>query len=113
RRGGAHGGGELRRRGRIDLEASRKVRPEIRLVAFRIKRRLATLRRGEHDIVAGVLECVKGGGKLLKPEAGLPAGVAELVMRGENHKDFQDFLLLVGGLLSVSVTSPGCSADKR
>ena len=62
-------------------------------VALRIERRLAALGRGKHDLGAGFLERVVGGGELLEPEARLAARVAELVVRGQNHQDLHKLLL--------------------
>jgi hypothetical protein len=53
---------------------------ESRLVALRVERRLATLGRGQHDLGTGILEDVVRRGQLFEPEAGLAAGVAELVV---------------------------------
>ena len=64
----------------IGFEPVCKVGLKVWLVAFRIERRLAALRRGKHDISAGFLERVVGGRELFEPEAGLTAGVAELVV---------------------------------
>jgi hypothetical protein len=53
---------------------------ESRLVALGGERRLATLGRGQHDLRTGILEGVVRRGQLFVPEAGLAAGVAELVV---------------------------------
>jgi len=87
---------ELRLRVRIGFEPVRKVGLKVWLVALRIERRLATLRRGNHDLGAGVLECVVGCGELLQPEACLTAGVAELVVRCEDHQDLHQIVLSRG-----------------
>jgi hypothetical protein len=84
---------ELRFRVRIGFEPVRKVGLKVWLVALRIERRLAALWRGEHDLGAGFLERVVGGGELLEPEARLTAGVAELVVRGQNHQDLHNLVL--------------------
>ena len=81
---------ELRFRACVAFEPARKVGLKVRLVALRIERRLAALRRGKHYLGAGVLERVVGGGELLQPEARLTAGVAELVVRGQNHQDLHN-----------------------
>src|SRR6516225_6836045 len=83
----------------IGFEPMRKVGLEVWLIALRIERRLAALRRGQHDLGAGFLERVVGGGELLEPEAGLTAGVAELVVRGQNHQDLHKLLLSRGHFL--------------
>src|SRR5262249_35528536 len=44
--------------------------------------------RCEGDVGAGILEHVVRCGQLLQPEAGLAAGVAQLVVGGQNHQDF-------------------------
>src|SRR5215471_13384668 len=84
---------ELRLCACIGFEPTRKVRPKVWLVAFRIERRLAALWRGNHDLGAGVLERVVGGSELLEPKARLTARVAELVVRGQNHHDLHKILL--------------------
>src|SRR5689334_7501340 len=76
--------GELRLGGFVGIEAARQFGLEHRLVALGIERRLAALGRRERYLGAGFLEDVKGCGKLFEPEAGLLAGVAELVMRSQN-----------------------------
>src|SRR6185369_1291594 len=98
----AHRRSELRLRGGIGFEPVGEVGLKLRLVALRIERRLAALRRGENDLGAGILEHVVGRGELLEPEAGLAAGVAERVVRGEDHQDFHAYLLR---FLSVSTES--------
>jgi len=77
----------------IGFETMRKVGLEVWLVAFRIERRLAALRRGKRHLGASVLEREVRGGEFLEPKACLTAGVAELVVRGQNHQDLHQFLL--------------------
>jgi hypothetical protein len=50
----------------ISFEPMRKVGLKVWLVALRIGRRLAALRRGNHDLGASVLERVVGRGELLE-----------------------------------------------
>src|SRR5262245_37043797 len=78
---------ELRLRGAVGFPPMGEIGLETRLVALRIERRLATLRRGEHDLDASRRERVVRRGELLEPEARLAAGVAEPVVRGEDHQD--------------------------
>src|SRR5262249_40891003 len=59
---------ELRFRIRVGFEPVRKVGLKVWLVALRIERRLAALRRGKHDLGAGFLERVVGSSELLEPE---------------------------------------------
>src|SRR5688572_33442492 len=77
----------MRLGGGVGLEAVGELGLEARLVALRIQRRLAALRRRQDDIRARILELVIGSSELFEPEASLLTGVAELVMRGENHED--------------------------
>ena len=79
--------GKLRLCCGIRLEPMREFGLEVRLVALRIERRLAALRRGEHDLGASVLEMVIWRGEFLQPEAGLASCIAELVVGGKNHQD--------------------------
>ena len=85
--------GELCIRGRIGFKAAGKVGLKPRFVALRIERRLTAFRRGEHDLGAGVLEHEIRRRQFLEPEACLSAGVAELIVRGENHQDFHNEVL--------------------
>jgi hypothetical protein len=89
--------GKLRLRCSIGLEPTREVGLEVRLVALRIERRLAALRRGEHALGASVLEPVIRRGEFLQPEAGLAPCVAELVVGSENHQDLHNSLLHLAG----------------
>ncbi len=84
----AHSFCELRLGNLVSAEAPRKVCLEHRLVALRVERRLAALRRGEGDLGTGVLEDVIRRCQLLEPEAGLLAGITESVVGGEYHEDF-------------------------
>src|SRR4029077_11642688 len=83
----ANGRSELRLCSRIGFEPAREVGLEVRLVAFGIERRLSTLRRGQHNLSARVLEYIVRGSKFLEPKAGLAARVAEFVVRGKYHQD--------------------------
>src|SRR5262249_7340623 len=58
-----------------------------------IERRASALGRCEGDLGASILEHVVRRGQLLQPEARLTAGVAELVVGGQNHQDFHNALL--------------------
>ncbi len=86
--------GELDRRGEcgpgigIRMETARLIGLEIRFVAFRIERRLATLRGCNGDVSTGFKEGIVGGCEFLEPKAGLAARIAKFVMRGENHENF-------------------------
>src|SRR6516162_9359060 len=97
---------ELRFRVRIGFEPMRKVGLKVRLVALRIEGRLVALRRGEHNLGAGFFESVVRGGELFEPEARLAAGVAELVVRGQNHQDFHELLLYRGSDKTTTPHSP-------
>ena len=94
--------GELCIRGHISFKAAGKVGLKFRFVAFRIERRLTAFRRGEHDLGAGVLKHEIRRRQFLEPEAGLSAGVAELVVRGENHQDLHDEVLSVASCVAVA-----------
>src|SRR6202008_3512618 len=52
----------------IGFERTGEAALKVWLVALRIERRLAALRRGQHDLGAGVFERVVRGGELLEPE---------------------------------------------
>ena len=54
------------------------------------------LGRCEGDLSAGIFEDIIRRRQFLQPEAGLAAGVAELVVRGQNHQDLHSILLLLG-----------------
>ena len=69
------------------VEPAGGVSLHLRLRARRVDGRLAAAGRGEGDLVAGVREDIVGRGELLEPEPGLAAGVAQLVVRGEDHQD--------------------------
>jgi hypothetical protein len=51
------------------------------------------------------------GGELLEPEARLPARVAELIVRGQNHQDLHE-PLLSSGATSTSTTRGGAVRSK-
>ena len=79
---------------------------------------MAALRRGKHNLGAGFLERVIGGGELFQPEARLTAGVAELVVRGQNHQDLHNLVLFCGALplvgyagVQLKLRCYGSSAD--
>src|SRR5262249_35815701 len=78
---------------RVLFEPTGDVGLESRLVALGIKWRTAALGRCEGNLRARILEDVVRRGELLQPKAGLSAGVAELVMRRQNHQDFHGGLL--------------------
>ena len=56
-------------------------------VAARVQRRLSAQRRGQGELGTRVLEHVVRRRELFEPEARLVAGVAELVVGGEDHQD--------------------------
>jgi len=85
--------GKLRLCCGIGLEPMREFGLEVRLVALRIERRLAALRRGEHDLGTSVLEMVIRRGEFLQPEARLAPCVSELVVGGKNYQDLHSSLL--------------------
>src|SRR5262249_30209352 len=80
---------------RVLFKAARVVGLETWLVAFRIKRRLAALRRGERDVGPGVTEYEIGRSEFLEPKPRLPAGVSQLIMRRENHENLHIACLAV------------------
>ncbi|GGT20858.1 hypothetical protein GCM10010240_62130 [Streptomyces griseoviridis] len=80
----------------VGLEAAGLLGLEAGFVALGVQRGTAALGGGQGDVPAGLLEAVVGSGQFLQPEAGLPAGVAEPVVRGEDDED------LHGGVLPVS-----------
>ena len=84
---------ELGLRVGVLLEATGDVRLEARILALGIERRTTALGRGQSDLRARVLKFIVGRGQLLQPEPGLAAGVAELVVGGQNHQDFHGRLL--------------------
>ena len=88
----ANGLVELRFGRRIRLEAEREVGAEFGLVALGVERRTAALRGGESDLGPGVLEDEIGCSELFEPEAGLASGVAQLVVRGDDHQYFHSCL---------------------
>src|SRR5215475_3423723 len=89
----AHRPIELALRVRVLLEATGDVRLEARILALGIERRTTALGRSQSDLRARVLKFIVGRGQLLQPEPGLAAGVAELVVGGQNHQDFHGRLL--------------------
>src|SRR6185436_3522382 len=87
---------------RVLLEATGYVRLEARILALGIERRTTALWRSKSDLRARVLELIVGRGQLLQPEAGLAAGVAKLVVGGQNHQDFHGrFLCSMFGTMSL------------
>ena len=82
-----HRGGQRRQRSAIGLEAARGIGLRRHVVALGVERRLSAQRRGQGEPGARVLEHVVRRCELFEPEAGLVAGVAELVVRGEDHQD--------------------------
>ncbi|MNN68418.1 hypothetical protein D3C81_1841260 [compost metagenome] len=86
--GQAAGVGQCLLCGQVLAEAIGLGGLSIRLIAFRVERRLATGWRNQGDVGAGVLEGVVGRGEFFQPEAGFLAGVAELIVGSQNHQDF-------------------------
>ena len=78
--------------GGVLFEPTGEVGLEVRLVALGIERRAPALGGSEGDLDARILEDIVRRRQFLEPEAGLAAGVAELVVGGENHQDFHDAL---------------------
>jgi len=72
----------------IRLEAARCVRLRTGLVALRVQWRLAALGRREDDVGSCVLERVIRGGEFFEPKPGFFAGIAQLIVRGEDHENF-------------------------
>lgn len=70
----------------VPFEAAGVVRLCIFCIAFRAQRRLAFQGRCKRDACARILENILGRSKLLQPEAGLLASVAELIMEGKKHQ---------------------------
>ncbi len=75
------------------LEPAGDVGLEIGVLALGIERRAPALGRGQGDVRAGVFELIVGRRHLLQPEAGLAAGVAELVVGGQDHQHVHRQLL--------------------
>src|SRR6516164_6712742 len=91
---------------RVLLEPTRDVGLKAGVLALGIERRASTLGRCEGDLGAGIFEHVVRRGHLLQPEASLTAGVAELVVRGQNHQDFHNALLCLIAFSAFSETTP-------
>ena len=70
----------------IRLESLGRGGLGVGFIAFGIEGWLATTGRGKHDLRPGILEHIIGGGEFLQPETGLLTGVAQLVVRRENHQ---------------------------
>src|ERR1700678_3470636 len=79
--------------GGVLFEPPCEVGLEVRLVALGIEGRTPTLGGSEGDLNARILEDIVRRRQFLEPEAGLAAGVAELVVGSKNHQDFHDALL--------------------
>src|SRR5690606_9635839 len=71
----------------VRLEPAGLIGLKARLVALRVERGLAAIRRCQDDLESSILEDVVGGGKLLEPEACLAAGIAELIVRCQNYQN--------------------------
>src|SRR5262245_43057617 len=84
---------ELALRVSVLLETTGDVRLEAWILALGVERWTTALGRGQSDLRARVLKFIVGRGQLLQPEPGLTAGVAELVVGGQNHQDFHGRLL--------------------
>src|SRR5215472_4156319 len=91
---------------RVLFELTGDVGLESRLVALGIKWRTAALGRGEGNLRARIVEDVVRRGELLQPKAGLPPGVAEMVVGGQNHQDFHYALLCLGVRCLCTSTLP-------
>src|SRR5262249_41457588 len=74
-------------------EATGDVGLEARILALGVERRAAPLGRRQRDLRPRVFEYIVGRSELLPPETRVSTGVAEPVMRRQNHQD------LHGGLL--------------
>ena len=77
--------GQVLLRGVVRFEAPGRGGLCVLGVAHWIERRLAALGRGQRDQGARIMEHIVGGGELFEPEARLLAGVAELLVRSQNH----------------------------
>ncbi|MCY1499859.1 hypothetical protein D9M68_338880 [compost metagenome] len=77
----------------IVAKAAGRFGLRVRVVAFRVQRRVAALGGSQHHRGAGIAEREVGGGEFLQPETGLLAGVAQLVMGGQYHEDLHRELL--------------------
>ena len=76
-------------------------------IARRIKRRLPALGRSQRDLRPGILEHIIRRGKFLEPEAGLLAGVAQLVVRCQNHKNVHwNAFFCCGGIVFLLINAP-------
>src|SRR5262245_19122446 len=90
---------------RVLLEPARDVGLKAGVLALGIERRASALGRCEGDLGASIFEHVVRRGHLLQPEASLTAGVAELVVGGQNHQDFYHALLCSGVCCLCTSTS--------
>src|SRR6478672_960072 len=82
-----YGVGERRLGLLVFLEAAHGVGLRSRIIALGIEWRLSSFGRGQRNVHPGVLEDVVRSGELLQPESGLPARVAEPIVRSENHQN--------------------------
>ncbi len=97
------GVGQQRLRLAIAVEALGRLGLGVRLVALRVERRLTALGRSQYHLRAGIQ---KGGvrrGEFLQPEAGLFAGVTQLVVGREHDENFHG-----ASLLKRDVNSSDC-----
>src|SRR5580698_9824633 len=86
--GQPEGLGKMLLRGLILLEPRHGRRLTFRKIALRIDRWLSTFWRSQRQPYAGVFENKVGCREFLKPETGLAAGVAELIVRCCHHQYF-------------------------
>src|SRR6516225_7174306 len=97
---------------RVLLEPTRDVGLKTGVLALGIERRASALGRCKGDLGTDILEHVVRRGHLLQPEASLTAGVAELVVGGQNHQDFHNALLCLIAFTAFSETTPSrCRPD--
>src|SRR5580700_4682060 len=80
-------------RRRVLLEPRHRRGLIFRQIAFRIEWRLPTFRRGQRQLNSSITEYEIRRRELLQPEASLAAGVAQLIMRRQDHQYLHVLLL--------------------
>lgn len=86
--------GKLRLSSLVGIEASSKIGLKRRLIALRVKRRLATFRRRQGNLGTRISERIVRGCQFLQPKAGSSASIAKLIVRRQHHENFHRNLLM-------------------
>ena len=87
--------------------------PTVEAVAEIVERRLTALWRRKHDLGARIFENIKRRRQLFEPETRFAAGIAKLVVGGNDHQDLHEYSFQQCLTQRMPITKSGLSRGPR